>query len=321
MAELCNRALLTLALLSAAPLCAFVLAKESSGQEPTVADLAYGTSSPSQRLDFWQAKSSSPTPVVVFIHGGGWINGDKSGFRGGEAKPYLDVGISAASINYRLIGEAMEQHVEPPVKACLTDAARAIQTIRSKAKEWNIDPQRLGGSGSSAGACTCLWLALHDDLAQPESKDPIARESSRLNCVAAYRAQTTLDPIEFRQWISNADYGGHAFGYLADGRTSMQSFDMLLANREKMLPWIMEYSPIKLATRDAPPIYLDYPNQKTPPIVGQPDPAPAHSALNGIKLADKLQEFGTEIIVSYPGHEDHKYGTIQQFLIAKLKSN
>jgi acetyl esterase/lipase len=288
------------------------------GLQPTAADFAYGSDSKSQCFDFWQAKSDTPTPVVVMIHGGGWINGDKSGFRGGDAKPYLDAGISVASINYRLIAEAMDQHIEPPVKACLYDAARAVQTIRSKAKEWNLDPERVGATGSSAGSCMCLWLALHDDLAQPDSSDPVAKQSTHFQCVAAYRAQTTLDPVEYRSWISNADYGAHAFGYLSPHRTSIQSFELLLKEREKNLPWIMEYSPIKLATKNAPPIFLDYPNQKTPPVVGQPDPAPAHSALSGLKLAERLQEFGTEIVVQYPGHEDQKYGSIKNFLIAKL---
>ena len=296
--------------------------KSPEGERPpTVANFEYGTDSKSQSLDFWQAKSDRPTPVIVMIHGGGWINGDKSNYRGGDTEPLLDAGISVAAINFRLIEEAMAQQIEPPVKACLHDAARAVQTIRSKAVEWNIDPHRVGGTGSSAGACTCLWLALHEDLAKPESSDPIANQSTGLQCVAAYRAQTTLDPVEFRQWISNAGYGAHAFGYLSSNRTSMQSFELLLAERENMLPWIMEYSPIKLVNKKAPPIFLDYPNQKTPPVAGQPDPAPAHSALNGIKLAEKLQEFGTEIVVSYPGHEDQKYGSINKFLIEKLLNN
>jgi acetyl esterase/lipase len=291
-------------------------------RQPTISDYAYGSESPSQKLDFWQATSDRPAPLVVMIHGGGWINGDKSGkggYNAGEVRPFLDAGISVASINYRLIAEAMDQKIEPPVRAPLYDAARAVQTLRAKAQEWNIDPQRVGATGSSAGACTSLWMALHDDLADPNSQDPVARQSTHFTCVAAYRAQTTLDPVEFRHWISNADYGGHAFGYLSPGRSSKESFERLLENREKMLPWINEYSPIKLASKNAPPIFLDYPNQKTPPIEGQPDPAPAHSALNGLKLAEKLQELGTEIIISYPGHEDHKYGSVNKFLIAKLK--
>jgi acetyl esterase/lipase len=177
---------------------------------PTVADFAYGKDSERQKFDFWQAKSDKPTPVVLLIHGGGWMNGDKTGYGTSTIQPFLDAGISVAALNYRFILQAMEQKVEPPVKACVHDAARALQTIRSKAKEWNIDPTRVGATGSSAGACTSLWLALHDDLADPKSDDPTARQSSRLTCAAVTGAQTSLDPKELREWIANSIYGGHA---------------------------------------------------------------------------------------------------------------
>ena len=150
-------------------------------------------------------------------------------------QPFLDAGISVAAINYRFIPQAMEQKVEPPVKACLHDAARALQTIRSKAKEWNLDPKRVGATGGSAGACTSLWLALHDDLADPQASDPIARQSSRLTCAAVNGAQTSLDPKELREWIPNAIYGGHAFGFAAPGRSRPEEFELLIANREKVL--------------------------------------------------------------------------------------
>lgn len=50
--------------------------------------------------------------------------------------------------------------VKPPVKVPLHDAARALQFVRSKAAEWNIDKQRIGAAGGSAGACSSLWLAM-----------------------------------------------------------------------------------------------------------------------------------------------------------------
>src|SRR5262245_41986081 len=105
--------------------------KEIVGPPPTVAKMAYG---PHERqvLDFWQSKSDTPTPLVLFIHGGGWRGGDKSAV--GNVKQYLDAGISVASINYRYVQIGVEMKVEPPVKAPLGDAARALQTIRSKAK-------------------------------------------------------------------------------------------------------------------------------------------------------------------------------------------
>jgi acetyl esterase/lipase len=299
-------------LVIAAPLCgqeAKAKAKKAKAPpqrpEPTVADYAYANDHERQRFDFWQAKSDKPTPVVLLIHGGGWMNGDKRNYGTSMIQPFLDQGISVAAINYRFILQAMEQKVEPPVKGCLYDAARALQTIRSKASEWNVDPKRAGATGGSAGACTSLWLALHEDLADPKSSDPVARQSTRLTCAAVSGAQTSLDPQELREWIPNSIYGGHAFGFAAPGRSQAEEFDLLIANRERVLPWIKEYSPIELVTGDDPPIFLDYP--------------PTHSAMYGVKLEEKLQSAGVEAVLSYPGHEDQKYGSITAFLIAKLK--
>jgi acetyl esterase/lipase len=214
----------------------------------------------------------------------------------------------------------MEQKVEPPVKACLHDAARALQTIRSKAKEWNVDPKRVGSTGGSAGACTSLWLALHDDIADPKSSDPVARQSSRLTCAAVSGAQTSLDPQELREWISNSIYGGHAFGFAAPGRPRAEEFELLIKNREEVLPWIKEYSPIALVSKDDPSIYLDYPRQSAPPVLGGKESDPTHSAMYGVKLVEKLKATGVEGVLSYPGHQDEKYGSINNFLITKLTS-
>jgi acetyl esterase/lipase len=319
------RRMLVLAALLIAPSAVFAQGKAKTKEpparpDPTVADFVYGQDSERQKFDFWQAKSDQPTPLVLLIHGGGWMGGDKTGYDTNGIRPYLDSGISVAAINYRFIAQAMEQKVEPPVKACLHDAARALQTIRSKATEWNIDRKRVGATGGSAGACTSLWLALHDDLADLQSDDPVARQSSRLSCAAVSGAQTSLDPKELREWIPNAIYGGHAFGFAEKGRSRPQEFELLIANREKVLPWIKEYSPIELVGKGAPPIYLDYPNQKTPPALGQQEADPTHSAMYGVQLAEKLNAAGVEVVLSYPGHQDAKYGSITKFLIEKLKA-
>lgn len=287
---------------------------------PAIADFAYGTDHDRQKLDLWQAKSETPTSLVLMIHGGGWAGGDKSLYGEKEIQPYLQNGISVARINYRYILQAMEQGVEPPVKACLHDAARALQTIRANAKQWNIDPQRIGATGGSAGACTSLWLALHDDLAEPKSNDPIARESTRLACAAVVGAQTSLDPKELREWMPNAVYGGHAFGFAAVGRTRPQEFELLIPNREKVLPWIKEYSPIEWASKDDPPIFLDYPREKTVPKLGEPQNDPTHSAIHGIKLEEKLKHAGVEVVLSFPARKDTKYGGVREFLVEKLQA-
>lgn len=156
---------------------------------PTRANVAYG-SHERQVLDFWQADSAKPAPLVFHIHGGGWVNGDKAHVASLER--YLAAGISVVSINYRFVTQAIVAGVKPPVEWPLHDAARALQFVRSKAVEWNIDKARIGATGGSAGACSSLWLAFHPDLAVPNSSDSIARESTRLWCAAVIGAQTTL---------------------------------------------------------------------------------------------------------------------------------
>jgi hypothetical protein len=87
-----------------------------------------------------------------------------------------------------------------------------------------------------------------------------------------------------------------------------------------VLPWIKEYSPIELVSKDDPPVYLDYPNQKLPPMLGQKEADPTHSAMYGVKLAEKMKAAGLEAVVSYPAKKDEKYGSVSAFLIAKLKA-
>ncbi len=286
---------------------------------PTLANVPYGDH-PRQVLDFYQAESKDPTPLVVFIHGGGWVNGDKSGVGSANVDRLRKEGISVAAINYRFTTQADEAGIRPPVKWPLEDAARAIQFLRSKSGEWNIDKTRIGATGGSAGACSSLWLAFHDDMAQPESKDPVARESTRLTCAAVIGAQTSLDPKQLRVWMPNMKYGGHAFGFrkpAPQGRDS--EFQRFYDHREEVLPWIKEYSPFEHAGAGDPPIFLDYPAQNKPAVVGEEQRDPTHSAVMGLTLQEKLRASGVEARLSYPDHKDDQYANPTEFLIAKLK--
>jgi acetyl esterase/lipase len=275
---------------------------------PTAANVKYG---PHERnvLDFWQAKSESPTPLVFCIHGGGWQGGDKSGYYG-RVKTFLDKGISVVTINYRLMAQANAQKVMPPVKAPLEDAARALQFVRSKAKEWNIDKKRIGATGGSAGACSSLWLAFHDDMADPKSDDPVARESTRLYCAAVEGAQVSLDPKEVREWLPNYTYGAHAFG--------LKNLDEVEKERERLAPWIKEYSPINHVTKDDPPIGLYYGGVKGAKV-GESHPDPTHSPILGIKLAEKLKETGVEVVFHSNTEPNEKLPNANAFLIEYLK--
>jgi acetyl esterase/lipase len=281
--------------------------------KPTVANVPYGPQPP-QVLDFYKAPSDKPTPLVFEIHGGGWLNGDKGGFN--EIAPYLAAGISVVAINYRFIPQAEADHLVPPVKGPMLDSARALQFVRSKAAEWNIDKQRIGATGSSAGACTSLWLAFHPDLTDAKSSDPVEHESTRLWCAAVARAQTSLDPAQMKEWIPNNNYGAHAFGFKGDKTQDLTAIAEFLAKRDSILPWIAEYSPYALVTADDPPIYLIY---ETAPAIGQDQPSPAHSANFGVKLQEHCRELGVPCELVYPGAPDVKHAKLRDYLIEKLK--
>ena len=154
---------------------------------------------------------------------------------------------------------------------------------RSKAAEWGINKQRIGASGGSAGACSSLWLAFHPDMADPDSDDPVVRESTRLWCAAVRGAQTTLDPQQMKEWTPNSRYGGHAFGFTGDSENKLSQFDEFLANRGTILPWLAEYSPYALVTDDDPPVHLYY---SAPPALGQPQKDPTHTSNFGVKLQE-----------------------------------
>lgn len=292
--------------------------KKAAGIPPTRADVPYGEH-PRQVLDFYQARSDAPTPVVFAIHGGGWRAGDKGGYAA-QAKRFNDAGISVVAINYRLTTEATEKGVEPPVEWPIADAARALQFVRSKAAEWNLDKTRIGATGGSAGGCSSLWLLYHDDLADPRSSDPVARESTRLTCAAVVGPQTTLDPKVVREWMPNATYGGHAFGVVAGKGDKGGAFQKFYERREKLLPWIKEYSPVTHVTKDDPPVFMEFPSQKAPPVKGEKQTDPTHSALLGLILMERLKEAGVEGIIVYPGHEHEKYKTSADYLIDRLKA-
>jgi hypothetical protein len=314
------RLLLTLLILAPAPIVVAQAqpkakaAKKAAAEnppvvKPTLAEVRYG---PHERhvLDFWRAGSATPAPLVFVIHGGGWQGGEKERVnKFVNVEGLLAQGISVVAINYRFIKHAEAEGVTPPVKAPLHDAARALQFVRSQAAAWNLDKTRIGAAGGSAGACSSLWLAFHDDLADPKSADPVARESTRLYCAAVTVAQTTLDPVQMKTWTPNINYGGHAFG--------LGSFEQFLAARDRLQPLIAEYSPYHLVTKDDPAVYLSY---NASPALGQEVKNPSHTANFGVKLQERCQSLGVACELMYPGSTTAKHATAQDYLIATLKA-
>lgn len=242
---------------------------------PTFANVKYG---PHERnvLDFWQAKSEQPAPVLVSIHGGGFVAGNKS-VQPQLLKSCLDSGISVAAINYRYSTQAI-------APAPFLDGARAVQFLRSKSEDWNIDPNRFAATGGSAGAGISLWLGFHKDMADPKSDDSVLRQSSRLACIVVFEGQTSYDPRFIRQLFPGKDI--YKIGALAKlFGADLNKLDELPAEKYKLFE---ECSPIHHVTKDAPPVLLWYNNRKDAEITNQN--IGIHHPRFGVALKEKLDD-------------------------------
>lgn len=282
--------------------------------KPDIADFAYGQHE-RQVLDVYKVESPHPVPWVFYVHGGGWQAGDKSAAQGFGVESLLKSGIAVVAINYRFLAQAQAEGVEYPLEWPTGDARRALQTARSQATEWNLDPKRVAAAGGSAGAVTSLWLALHDDMADPRSSDPIARQSTRLVCAAVSGAQISLDPKQFRDWVPNSSYGAAAFGFPQTPGGKLSSFYQYLAARERLLPVIREYSAYELVSADDPPILLEYFSRGE---LGKPAEDSAHVDVHGLQFVARAKTVGARAEVVYPSETKPKFSQSHDFLRRQL---
>jgi acetyl esterase/lipase len=138
------------------------------------------------RLDLAEKKAigDKPRPAIVVIHGGGWIEGDKSSFasrkRGvpGNIEDFAALGFVALTINFRLSKEA-------PFPAALEDCKCAVRWLRAHAKEYNVDPDHIGAYGNSAGAHLALLLGMVGKGAGLEGDGPHREQSSLVQAVVS----------------------------------------------------------------------------------------------------------------------------------------
>lgn len=151
---------------------------------PTVLkDIAYDDKDPAQKLDAYLAKSDKPVPAMIHIHGGGWRGGSKNGVPGWLMKAVNDGWLTVISVEYRFTNVA-------PHPAQTNDCLRAIQFVRLNAEKWKIDPNHMGVTGGSAGGHLSLYVALHGDVADAKSSDPVQQQSSRVACAVSFAGPT-----------------------------------------------------------------------------------------------------------------------------------
>jgi acetyl esterase/lipase len=141
---------------------------------PAAADVAYASTSAAQKLDIYVPDGSGPFPVVVVIHGGGFMVGDKANPALGDE--LLDAGYAVASVNYRLAREAV-------YPAQIQDVKAAVRFLRANAAKYNLDPQRIAAFGQSAGANLAATLGTSCGVAALEGAE--LGNADQSSCVQA----------------------------------------------------------------------------------------------------------------------------------------
>src|SRR5437867_8185444 len=206
-------------------------------------DLRYGEGkSTAWKLDLAYPKElgDKPRPALVIIHGGGWIEGDKSSFTSlkywapGNIIDFAKLGFVAATINYRLSREA-------PFPAALEDCKCAVRWLRAHAEEYHIDVNRIGAYGNSAGGHLALLLAMVDKANALEGDGPYQDQSSMVQAVISDSGPVDLD------WRKPENSG-----------LAKVISQFLAGPQETLAERIRKASPVSYISKGLPPLLLIY---------------------------------------------------------------
>lgn len=282
---------------------------QKSKPEPDLANVKYGEHERNV-LDIWFADKNKITPLVIFIHGGGFDYGSKEKINTRALTQLLKAGISVASINYRYKKIA-------PLPAAHYDAKKALQFIRSKADSWGIDKDNIGVWGSSAGAQISMWLAFNDEMADSDSTNPLEKESTRITCVASNIGQTTMES-DF--WIKHLAKYAPGTESEFKSKTRLQIYGV--ESMEEADEIAKSTSALALVSTDDPPIFMQYSMNPNAVAPSKDNPKKfrgwvIHHVDFGIALKEKMDELNVEAHLKYPSSKT-KYNSLVEFLIDKL---
>jgi acetyl esterase/lipase len=287
-----------------------------------IPDVKYGPDA-KQGFDVLLADTAQPAPLVVFIHGGGFTGGDKAAVyqqQPDTIQAYLDAGVSFATVNYRLLDELDDEGV----LKCLGDSRRALQYLRLHADTFGIDPDRVVLSGGSAGAGTSLWLATHDDMADPTAEDPVLRESTRVLGASASGTQSTYDiprwqtdvyaPVGFR--FADMLQADPSFAQRIVSFYGEPTADIDVVFTPDIVDYRREVDIFRWMSPDDPPIHVS--NTRPDTTVPTDTGALYHHALHAVALQDFAAAAGMSADVHAPAYGIVSTTTREDFVFATL---
>ena len=155
------------------------------------------------KLDLLIPKSKTKTPLVIFLHGGGYKGGNKeSSYKKNNiarVKRILGNKIAFASINYSYLNN------NDGLLSSLNDAKLALQFLKHNHSNYNLNRDKVIIWGVSSGANSVLWLGLSDDMAENESENRILRESTRVRGIIAINGAHSFNSENWKKMINMPD--------------------------------------------------------------------------------------------------------------------
>ncbi len=271
---------------------------------PTKSNVPYGPH-PHQILDVHVPPTGNgPFPVVIW-YGGLW----EASKHVPDLNHFFPHECAVIGVEGRVMKDAIEAKIAPPVSVCLLDGRRAVQFVRLHAAEWNLDPQRIAVAGGSQGTLPALYVGCSGERADPSSPDPVERVSTKVTCVGAFRSQPSIDPKQMQEWVPGVEWGPPAFGC---------GFAESLKKRDELLPLIKAWSPDALIRPGTPPIYFENEWGLTQPKDVTESNYKVHSPAWGIGFQKLAQAQGVTCYNKYLDHPSEKYTDIWDFLVKEL---
>lgn len=209
-------------------------------------DIPYASASQAQRLDiYWPDKFEGPYPVIISIHGGAYLSGDKLGPDALVAWEGLERGYAVVSVNYRLSSEAV-------FPAQINDVKAAIRFVKAHAQEYNLQPDKIAVWGASAGGTLSALAGASADVTELSDMSlGNSDQSERVQAVVDWCGPMNLLVMDeqFKQSGIN--------GILNNNPTSWgsQYFGRLLTEVPEQA---QKSNPESYITADDPPVFIQH---------------------------------------------------------------
>ena len=212
---------------------------------PAAQDVAYASASETQKLDLYLPEGDGPFPVVISVHGGGFMMGDKADAMGTTGfDQLLAEGYAVAAVNYRLSGEAN-------FPAAIEDVKAATRWLRANAAKYNLDPDNFGAWGASAGGNLVALLGTSCGAADIEGA--ALGNADQSSCIQA--VVDWFGPTDFLQM--DAQFAGTSCPQTHDAADSPES-QYLGAPVQDVPELAAQANPITYVTAGAPAFLIQH---------------------------------------------------------------